>query len=652
MKTQNKLFGKLTAMLFMALAIGCSKDDGGTTDPPIDPPVGTIAEVVASGDAFESFPPTTTATDVGTETTKNEDYDRKDSTGANIEQRWICTEKEVDITGGTHTFPLYNTNASVIWPGNLLQGKTLDNATPQDIVVKRAGGAITYNLVTGNPVATKPVDVIDQGTVQQAMNNIIADNGDITPANFTLDVVAINSKEELALEMGLKVSTLTTKVSGNFSYNSSSEVSSVLVKLTQQYYTMSYVKPTSLDEVFDPSVTPEQLAKFIQPDNPATFISSVTYGRIFYMLYESSASAQDMAAALKGSYDAVAGSASASVNIDKLREYNNLNVKVIAYGGDSEGTLNAVGATFGGEEAVDNLQDIVGRLAASSDIAGGLPLSYVVNSLEDPSQVVSTNLATKYTVKNCELKGVLPPGLYSDLLDLFDDGIGALAHISASDVIVFNKAGNKYAWFNGNTPGILSDGDRQIFSITDANAPLGALQLENVGAALQFADNLANRLYIFSLDGFKLQILPIVNNYPANSLPTEPIVNNPSDVLLANEIFGDSGNFFLASEGFGAGVRIGATSMAYFGSNGDGYQTYNSSNGGSWSTVIFPSNKWFVGQTHDGPDLFDKVGAASQFGIGGSSGRYLFVNEAGDEIMEWFSFATENDRFEGPWVIN
>ena len=653
MKTTMKLYSRFLTLTLIILFLGCSKDSDGTTDPNPDPdkPM-TVAEVVASGDGFEEFPPTTTETEVeGTEQSTNEDYDKKES-GENVEQRWVCTEKEVDITGGTHTFPLYNTNASVIWPGNLLQGKTLDNATPSDIVVKRAGGKITYNLVTGNPKATVTVDVVDQGTVQQAMNDVIAQNGDITPANFTLDVVAINSKEQLALEMGLKASTLTTKVSSSFSYNTSSEYSSVLVKLTQAYYTMSYVKPTSLDEVFDASVTGEQLAKYIQPDNPATFVSSVTYGRIFYMLYESTASAEDMEFALKGSYNAVAGKVSGSVDIESLREFNNLSVKVIAYGGDSEGTLNAVGATFGGEDAVDNLKDIVDRLAASSDISGGLPLSYVVNSLEDPSVVVSTNLATKYTVKNCELKGVLPPGLYSSLLDLFEDGIGAMAQLGNSDVLIFNKAGTQYAWFNGNTPGILSDGDRRIFDITDPDAPLGALQLGSVGAAVLFADNLAPRLYVFSGDGFQLQIFRLTNYTANNQLPTEPIgtADNP---ILVNETFGDSGNFNLATQGIGAAVKVGVSSMAFFGQDGDEYQVYSSASGGSWGSSK-ASNEWFGDplsiENHGA--LFDKVGAATQFNIGGSSVRFLFVNKEGDEIMEWFSSATAGeDRFEGPWVI-
>ena len=644
MKTNFKVFSKvLTVVLFISV-LACSKDGGDDPTDPTERPVGsTIAEVVASGDTFESFPPNTTETDIeGTETTQNEDYDKKEG-DETIEQRWVCTEKEVDITGGTQTFPLYNTNASVIWPGNLLQSKTLDNATPSDIVVKRAGGTITYNLVTGNPVATDDVDVIDQGTVQQAMNNIIAQNGDITPANFTLDVVAINSKEELALEMGLKVSTLTTKVSGDFSLDSSTEKSSVLVKLTQAYYTMSYVKPTSLDEVFDPSVTPEQLSTFIQPDNPATFISSVTYGRIFYMLYESTASAQDMEVALRGSYNAVAGKVSGSVDIESLRAYNNLSVKVIAYGGDSQGTLNAVGATFGGEEAVDNLKDIVDRLAASSDIAGGLPLSYVVNSLADPSQVVSTNLATRYTVKTCELKGVLPPQTYQPLVDLFIDdedggGIGAMVQVSRSNILIFNKMGDKYAWFNGATASI-----KGVFGIKEEASPLGIVPFDKIGAATQLSDN---RIYFFDDSG--LNALRFRYSKSDSSLgtsgdaPTERIgefldtKEAPFEVITG---FGDDGNFPFVNSGFEAGFRVGSTTMALFGKPGSEYALYSTANG-----------SWGAKQDSDTWTLFERVGAACYIEFSDSTGRWLLANDEGNEIMEYHSNPTRT--FGGPWVVN
>ncbi|MGB5692089.1 MAG: thiol-activated cytolysin family protein [Flavobacteriaceae bacterium] len=648
MKTTERVF-KYFLILSLALAIlACSKEDstGGEgpdgTEEELPPPT-SFTEAIARGDDFGSYPQSRTLDLKSESPPKNEDYDEEDENGDPIEKRFICTRKTYSVLDGNGKFPLFDTASEVIYPGSLLQGKSLSNATPSPIVVKRARGTISYNLNNGNLNSSFTTEgPVTKSSIQTGMNTIIANSGEVVPANFQLDIIQIESENQLAVELGIDVETWTTKVSADMSFSSEKSFNRTLVKLNQSYYTMSFDLPTSLDEIFDESVTPEDLAVYVQKDNPATFVSSVTYGRIFYMLIESTSSRQEMSSKLNIAYGAFNNKAEGELGVNAMQELKDLKIKVIAYGGDAEGTFKLAGET--------NISDIADKLAESTDVRAGLPLSYVVRSVKRPDQIVGTRIATEYDVVECELKGVLPPGLYNDLVDLFEDGIGAMAHLSASDVIVFNKAGDKYAWFNGNTPGILSDGDRRIFSIDDPEAPLGTLELDNVGAAIQFADNLANRLYIFSGDGFKVQILRI-GNYPANMLPTSPI-GTAGAVQLVNEIFGDSGNFFLASQGIGAGVRIGATAMAYFGQSGDDYQTYNSDAGGSWSGTVFPSNNWYLGQTHDGPDLFEKVGAATYFTIGGSSGRYLFVNEDGSEIQEWFSFDPQNDRFEGPWVIN
>ncbi len=667
MKTTKSVTVKLLSLILAMAIVACSKsDDGDGTDPDgnpdPEPMAETIAELIANGDDFEDFPASRETDTTAVGEPFNEDFDATD--GSDDENRWICTTKTVSVLDGNGQFPLFNTNASVIWPGNLLQGRTLSNATPSDIPVRRLGGKITYDLVTGNPVATRDVDIIDQGTVAQAMNDIIAENGDVVPANFDLTVESIQSKEQLALEMGLDVSTFTTKVSSNFSLNTSSEFSSVLVKLTQGYYTMSYVTPTSVDDFFDPSVTVDELDGFVQSDNPATFISSVTYGRIFYMLYESTASSQEMEFALKGAYNGLTAQVQGSVDLDFLREYKNLSIKVIAYGGDAQGTFETVGAVLDGEEGVNNLQELLNRLGESTDIRAGLPVSYVVKSVENRSQIVGTKIATEYDVVNCEFKGTLPPNLYSDLLDLFDDGIGAMLNIKGSNVIVFNKAGDRYAWYNGEIPGIYKEGGEPVvFAVNDSNTefpigPLGNLALNDVGAAVDFSSNVA---YIFNGSGTECQIMTVdPNKIPNSTLPTEQVVtystnnsNGGSFIFFVNNIFGSNGSgTFQLSNGIGAGISTGYPTMAFFQRDETNYQRYRSDNNGTMFNPQ-PSTGWFNDEANaDNRTLFSKVGAATKFNLGGTSTRYLFVNEAGDEIMQWFSIAGPGDTFEGPWVIN
>ena len=96
-------------------------------------------------------------------------------------------------------------------------------------------------------------------------------------------------------------------------------------------------------------------------------------------------------------------------------------------------------------------------------------------------------------------------------------------------------------------------------------------------------------------------------------------------------------NAFLYSQPQPALARYGEVQAIYRDSN--------------WSARDYPKPGWYVGRGHKRQDLFAQVGAATSFAPGGAGVRYLFVNGAGDEIMEWFSFASTPDRFEGPWVV-
>lgn len=623
-------------LAFSGMFISCKNSDPGTGPDPDEEL--TFDEIITQGGQFESFPDSRTVDTLTVSEPENEDREAEEE-GEQITQRWVCTTKTVSVLDGNGQFPLFNTNADVIYPANLLQGNSLSNATPSPIVVKRAGGTISYDLNNGNLSSTFTVDEVKKSTIQDAMNNIIANAGEVVPANFRLEIEEVQSENQLALELGLNVKTFTTKVRSNMSFSTERSYNRFLVKLTQSYYTMSFDLPTSLDELFDESVTPDQLATYVQPDNPATFISSVTYGRIFYMLVESTSSSQEMAAKLDASYGAFRNSVEGSVDIDSFQEMNNVKIKVIAYGGDAAGTFELAGEA--------TIQNIANKLAESTDIRAGLPLSYVVRSVERPDQIVGTRLATEYDVVDCELKGVLPPQGYRSLVDLFDDGIGAMLHITSSNVVVYNKAGTQYAWYNGNSGDVLG-----TFDIDDPDGPLGASSFGSIGSAVRFHDN---RLYIFDGDGLKNEFF---NYDPAtvsgNDLPTGPIgtydqEDGANRVALVNEIYGDSGNFQFANRGFGAVTRVGATTMAYFTRDGDEYALYERSGSGTWQNPL-SSTTWFNEiPNEDGQELFERVGAATPINFGGSSGRWLLVNKAGDEMMEYYS--TPSRKFEGPWII-
>ena len=681
MKTNFKVLKQFLFLFLLITAVACSSED---PDPPMVPtdsdgdgivdsnddcpnqagPASnngcpeeetlTIAQVVAQGEDFAEVPQVPQETTVSEEPPFDDDADRVDD-GVTTTERFICTRRTVSIEDGSDDFFLFDPNESVIYPGNLIQGKTIDDATPESIPLLRGGGVISYNVIDGNLNASQPVDTISLSAVRTAQNVIIAGASGAVPASFNLSVESVQSRRELALKLGVKFETFTTKLSGQFELNTNTESNYVVVKLTQRFYTMDVDEPTSADAFFDPSVTPEELGQFIQPDNPAAYISSVTYGRVFYMLFESTSSTSEMMSKLNLGYSTLGGSASGSVDYSAFNSLQELKLQVIAYGGNAEETLEAVG-NFATSQSIG---DFVAGLGQSGDIGTALPLSYVLKSVKGRSDIVGTNLSTEFDVVDCELKGIVPPRLYADLDDLFNDGIGALLNVSGGgpDVLVFNKAGDRYAWYNAAAQTVFANSEGPItFSIKDENAPLGRLDIDEVGAAVDWDTNI---VYLFNGDGIAFQVGTVdPTRIPSNGLPTEPIIveysdNNGSKIFQFNDIFTNNGGDLLISNGVGAAVNTANPTSAFFQRDEDNYQRFRRPEG--WTTDLLPSAGWFsrTSVPENELTLFEKVGAATRFSLSVNGGsRYLFVNEAGNEIMQWFSEeAPGQDRFEGPWVI-
>ena len=624
------LQGILFALLFITFT---SCQEGGSAtgpEPPEDPQ--TFEEVIALGGEFEQIPDTRTTDTLAVSEPVAEDR-QVDEDGSAESQRWICTTTTFSVLDGNGQFPLFNTNADVVYPGSLLQGKTLTNATPSPIVVERAGGTISYDLTNGNLSSTFTVDRVSKSSIQDAMNNIIANSGEEVPANFQLVIEEVQSEQQLALEMGLNVNTFATKVKSNMSFSTDRSYNRFLVKLTQSYYTMSFDLPTSLSQIFDESVTPEQLATYVQPDNPATFISSVTYGRIFYMLVESTTSSQEMETKLNVSYGSFNNEVSGSVDVDSFQEMNNVKIKVIAYGGDSAGAISLAGES--------TIQDIAGRLEESTNIRTGLPLSYVVRSVERPDQVVGTKIATEYDVKNCELKGTLPPVTFQSWVDLFEDGVGAATNVRDDIVILFNGAGDKYAWFH----------DRQIkgetYSIADTTAPLGVVPFDAVGSAVLFDDG---SIYLMNKQGTKYAPYKFTPGTVSGDPQNAPFGEYSSVNDINN--WGTNDDHPFAVEGMGAAVKqikkpaSVAVSVYVFNNNGDKYVRYED---GEFFQVTTDFADWGPADQHE---EFTVVGAATRIQLG-SSEHNIFFNKEGTEFVIFdFLGAGGTTQFSQPYVIN
>lgn len=586
----------------------------------------TFAEVIAAGGNVPMVSESETVESQGPNT---------DSVSNGV--RWRCETETYSITDGNPDFFLFNPNAEIIYPGNLLQGGTLDQASPDVIVVKRAGGTISYDLANSNLTPFFEVDEIKLSTVREAMNNIIASTPDPLPADFSFSYEEVQSEKQMAFSMGVSVSNLFASVDGDFSFSRDRSYSRYLVKLNQRYYTMSFDLPTSPAELFHPSVMPGDLAPYVGPGNPATYISSVTYGRIFYMLIEATETSAAMDAAINLAFEGVANSDSANVEASHLDELSNLKIKVIAFGGDAKGTFDLIGET--------NLNSIVDKMGESSGIENGVPLSYVVRNVQN-NQVVNVKLATEYDVKTCTALGSseIPP-LYRPLANLFEDGIGAMVNLAETNILIFNRAGTEYTWYNGTLPRVSG----LTYSIKDPQAPLGRLDLDHIGAAIRFAPN---TLYLFDTTGFQLQKFDYQSSaYAGNDPPNGPMGTLRPGIFSTNTEFAGSP---FKDEGIGAMCPTTGADPQYFqvfSKSGRTYAEYVKGNGGRWLGECDLVNDTSGPCNLNSPDansplpaqLLQRIGAGTTLYFPNEQ-DFLYINTEGNLMVE------RNDG-SGPWVI-
>lgn len=305
---------------------------------------------------------------------------------------WNCTNSTWNVLQGNSDYPLYDPNVSVVYPGSLLQGASLNNATPDVVAVKRGGGTVSIDIINGSGAVFVNVNEVKKSTITQALNNIINSNNKVMPARFTFNHELVKTKEELSLALGLNVEIAPVTVVANLSFSNESSANHYLVQLRQTFFTMSYDIPYSYANFFDTSVKPIDLAKYVYANNPACYVSDVTYGRVFYLLIESTSSKAEITAAINVSFDGVP--VSGNIDANYLSSLDNLSIKVVALGGTTSSMFSAINSS--------TLNSLTTLLGQSSDLKTGVPLSYVVRTVYN-NKLVKNKLDIEYTINDCQL---------------------------------------------------------------------------------------------------------------------------------------------------------------------------------------------------------------------------------------------------------
>jgi Thiol-activated cytolysin len=244
----------------------------------------------------------------------------------------------VRLTKQFDEFGVLEPTLHTLWPGAAVQGRSLLGNRLAPIGLARAPGVITATSLVPSTTArqSRTIERPSLATVQQAITDLLHELNPVASTGGKTEYAAIcRTARHGLLAVDLNVNAGKLALDGDLSFESQRERSSVIWRLNQAYYTVSFEPSGSPAYFFDDTVTLDDLQHYAGPANPPCYVSSVTYGRMLLVLVTADTASETLKLALKAKYDTVADG--------KLRsEYDELlsqsTVRIFSVG--STGTLD------------------------------------------------------------------------------------------------------------------------------------------------------------------------------------------------------------------------------------------------------------------------------------------------------------------------
>lgn len=322
-----------------------------------------------------------------TETVQDAEGEREVTT------RWSTVRKYYSALNHPDKFVLYNVNASVLWPGNLIQGNSIASGTLNPIPItgeKRKPVDVFISIVTGTGGEySATVEEPTGSRVFEAMNGIVGQHYGSTPGQTSLEISRVYSMNHVMFNLNAGYSVPSSEISAALNLNWEDQRERVMVKFSQQYFSMAYDTPHDAESLFQNDVQAGDLAPFTDKNNPLCYVDSVTYGRLFLFIYESADTSFDLEANINVAFNGLS-----QANVEARAAYNevvqNSSVKVYALGGNVQEALS-VATDFG------SLRDYLLNGAVLSEDSPGAPISYTMRYLKNAS-LVRMNNTLEYSV--------------------------------------------------------------------------------------------------------------------------------------------------------------------------------------------------------------------------------------------------------------
>lgn len=372
------------------------------------------------------------------------------------ESRFRCRTTPVEAASNPEKIVALDPDGNKMWLGALLQGQGYAGGPGSLADLPTTGERAPIKIWTdlmGADIKRTVTDP-DGAEVQQAIANLVRDaqgSGVTAPARIAYEETSQSNVEDGLIKAGISVKYMGGNGAADLRSQRSAQRSSLLVSLTQRSFTVNLVRPNTFADYFDERFTKADLdamqaAGQIGPDNPPVVISNIAYGRVLYYSLSSTASQQELEAAVKASYAVGENGGSIEVTARQQEILNQAEVKVFAMGGSTEGVESLI--------RTHKMQDY---FAAANPLDSAVPISYQVDNLNGTAASFTEKL--NYDLRTCEaipnqaidvgdVIQISKPQFYLDASRSHADMFGSL---SVDGVEFWNRTYDKYQTIQNHT---------------------------------------------------------------------------------------------------------------------------------------------------------------------------------------------------------
>lgn len=320
-------------------------------------------------------------------------------------EKYRCTNEQYSMTETPKEFVAIDPDTSVMWLGNLIQGRShLKVGSLEELSIhQRAPLTLSINLLNGDNyrVIEKP----SLSTVQSAIGDLV--DKAVSAGHEASSIVHFESREahsstQTSLDFGFTAEYLGASTEASLSVEKIAKEKTFFAYFVQNAFTVSMELPSAPHDMVTDALIQEELDDLkargkIGEENPPLYISSMTYGRVLIYKITSKYSESEIKSAMSASYDGGVGGGSVSISTRDKEVLSSADIEITAFGGSQSNI-----------EALIRSGQLADYFTGDTKLGSMQPISFEVRNLQD-NTIAGISRTTEYDIKQCSFEEMTVP---------------------------------------------------------------------------------------------------------------------------------------------------------------------------------------------------------------------------------------------------